>query len=150
MTKATGHTKYEIFSLTCYSSLCTTITGIDTPYTGTGDKLAFDGTIATKNSPFFLPTDKLDFSVVGSWQVPARLTNFEIKLKGTLEIDSVHYDIFEFTFVSLQTIENIKTMSFSPMSPESGATTTLIMQYNLSRKMIEGTFFELKFPPLNL
>ena len=129
MSIATGHTAYEQFSITCYSSTCASVTGV----TSSTSPIPFDNVLAAFNSPYFESTQALDFSVVGTWAVPAFGTNFDLKLKGDLLISSTYYDCFEFTFNTLSTAENTKTMSFSPLSPESGATTTLVMTYILSR-----------------
>lgn len=150
MAFATGHTSYELFDFTCYSSLCTSLTGV----TSATSPIPFSGLLATFTSPYFTNSQTLNHSVVGSWQVPAWTTEFNFVISGFLAITGsnnavTEYPVFEFTFTTMKTEENPNEMTYILASPESGAVTTLTMSYVLTRQLIENTFIELNFPPYN-
>ena len=94
--------------MTCYGSLCASATAVST----SGSPVVFESVLASFTSPYFEKDKELDFSIVGSWRVPAFVTNFDIKIKGTMAItvDSVtaDYEIFEYSFNTLTTAENTK------------------------------------------
>ena len=57
---------------------------------------------------------------------------------------------FSFTFATLKTVNNQVTMAWQPQSPESSATTIIVMSYVLTRPMLKDTYLILSLPAKNL
>lgn len=85
-----------------------------------------------------------------TWRTAAFDTDFNFELEGKLEISSVEYTAFKFTFATLKTVNNQVTFAWQPQSPESSATTIIIMSYVLTRPMLKDTYLIVRLPAKNL
>ena len=90
-----------------------------------------DSTLVTNTQTYFLvDATSMEFSTRG-WTNPADTNAFTVTMKVVFEIDSVDYDVEEYTFDPMQVVVNPRVITIDNLIKEGGVITTLTLTYTI-------------------